>query len=410
SVEVIYSASAVFNAAIVLRLPAFGLRLHFDPCRQYLQLIELVDFSKTKVSYRSQEIVYSGVPLFKTLYKTFGPTYPGRFDIATHTYVLSYPGLAFSFYLPESEFPNFQATKAEDFVSILWNSGVCCSSMAILKGTYWPPANHEALQASRLSNSRPKSLSSRPASEFARAYYLIQPSCTGIWASFYPYYTPQELTINDPPDIVAKSNNAMQTSGRTREEIVLGHTTMQDTMLLLGVPSETYNKHDSRLSIHRLPHKQDDSLGATDDDACAIFFNYFGHGIDVLFSAETHTAQKLVLHGNLPGTYLFQKYQRCRWTILQDSVEHSSLDMHTPSAVVFASSEDYIATPSHSLKGPMIINRTLNSPSSSVEFVDFDDQTSNDNAKGFETTELWGRNNLIFEVTKQGAISSLTLF
>lgn len=37
------------------------------------------------------------------------------------------------------------------------------------------------------------------------------------------------------------------------------------------------------------------------------FFNYFHLGIDVLIDGELHICKKIILHGNVPGHYDFQR-------------------------------------------------------------------------------------------------------
>ena len=55
---------------------------------------------------------------FRQIYsKVFGPTYPGWFDPDTCRYVLSYPGVAFSFNLPDS----FETSTSEGIIKRLTN-------------------------------------------------------------------------------------------------------------------------------------------------------------------------------------------------------------------------------------------------------------------------------------------------
>lgn len=45
------------------------------------------------------------------------------------------------------------------------------------------------------------------------------------------------------------------------------------------------------------------------------FFNYFYLGIDILMDGALHVCKKIILHGNIPGHYDFQKYKRCPFQI-----------------------------------------------------------------------------------------------
>lgn len=53
-------------------------------------------------------------------------------------------------------------------------------------------------------------------------------------------------------------------------------------------------------------------IGAQPTD---YFFNYFHLGIDILIDGALHVCKKIVLHGNIPGHYDFQKYKRCPFQI-----------------------------------------------------------------------------------------------
>ncbi|KAG8683038.1 hypothetical protein FRC08_014561 [Ceratobasidium sp. 394] len=49
------------------------------------------------------------------------------------------------------------------------------------------------------------------------------------------------------------------------------------------------------------------------DDEESYFYNYFQHGLDFLISGKTHRVRKIIVHTNVPGTPLFQRYKRCPW-------------------------------------------------------------------------------------------------
>ncbi|KAJ3512538.1 hypothetical protein NLJ89_g3462 [Agrocybe chaxingu] len=88
--------------------------------------------------------------------------------------------------------------------------------------------------------------------------------------------------------------------------IRLGETTAQDLTLDLGPPLRVHYKDDERMKIHSAVEK---------DDETGYFYNYFQHGIDFLISESTHTVRKIILHTNVPGSPLFQRYKRCAWEI-----------------------------------------------------------------------------------------------
>ncbi|TDL29548.1 hypothetical protein BD410DRAFT_758470 [Rickenella mellea] len=88
----------------------------------------------------------------------------------------------------------------------------------------------------------------------------------------------------------------------------IGMTSAQDLNCDLGPPLRVYHKEDDRMAIHAT--KQ--SHGTIGD---AYFYNYFQHGIDFMLSGTSHLVQKIILHSNVPGSPMFQRYQRCPWEI-----------------------------------------------------------------------------------------------
>ncbi|CAE6479823.1 unnamed protein product [Rhizoctonia solani] len=85
--------------------------------------------------------------------------------------------------------------------------------------------------------------------------------------------------------------------------IRLGVTTAEDLTCDLGPPVLTHYKEDDRMSIH----------ATGQDDEESYFYNYFQHGMDFLISGKTHRVRKIIVHSNVPGSPLFQRYKRCPW-------------------------------------------------------------------------------------------------
>ncbi|KAI0959486.1 hypothetical protein AcW1_004297 [Taiwanofungus camphoratus] len=91
--------------------------------------------------------------------------------------------------------------------------------------------------------------------------------------------------------------------------IRIGMSTAQDLTCDLGPPLRVHYKEDDRMTIHS-------RQGSTDDDTDTdYFYNYLQHGVDFLVSGTTHIVKKIILHSNVPGTPLFQRYKRCPWEI-----------------------------------------------------------------------------------------------
>src|SRR5271156_910914 len=157
--DLAYSSTEPVTQPVILTLPANGIRLRFDGPDQRLRLIEVLDFSKAALSYKNTDLVrrsrtssdtspephvQPGGPLFRHVYnRLFGPTYPGEYippDVNSNsdsgTYVLSYPGVAFSFPLKKTAWANQQ-----DFVNLLSSSAASpATAMAIFGGQSWSEA------------------------------------------------------------------------------------------------------------------------------------------------------------------------------------------------------------------------------------------------------------------------------
>jgi len=164
SIDVSYSPSEPLQAPVLLNLPPNGLRLRFDGPDQRLRLIEVLDFTKTQLSYKGIDLIKlpettTGVntgspeqptgPAFRHVYhKLIGPTFPGEYipptsgpEAQTGLYVLSYPGVAFTFQFQHSAWsPNI------DFVSLLSSTAASSTkSLAIFDGPSWQEVRQDLL-------------------------------------------------------------------------------------------------------------------------------------------------------------------------------------------------------------------------------------------------------------------------
>ncbi|QRV72631.1 hypothetical protein RhiJN_00645 [Ceratobasidium sp. AG-Ba] len=101
--------------------------------------------------------------------------------------------------------------------------------------------------------------------------------------------------------------------------VQIGVTTAEDLTVELGPPVLTHYKEDDRMAIH----------ATAKDDEESYFYNYFQYGIDFLISGKTHRVRKIILHTNVPGSPLFQRYKRCPWEITLGTKD-TSLAVPTP--------------------------------------------------------------------------------
>lgn len=361
-IDVVQSVEKVFTSTLFIVLPQNGIRLHFDGKSQHLRLIEVLEWGSLAMTYKNTEISKSSALDFKQIYfKVFGPTYAGNVEASTNVYFLTYPGLTFRFDLNQSQLD--LATSCDPVTAFSKDTPVC-SAMAIFSGESL--ADHfdreEPLKVTAIP-SEPKIF---PDMEITQARVVPGSSVT--------------FTINT------------LTNGSEEYTAKFGSSTLQSVIMAFGPPSERYVKRDSRLLIHNPNDESDAEFN--------LFLNYFDLGIDFCFDTKEAppTLNKIILHGNLPASLEFQRYSRCRWTLednylnSEDSV--SKLLQRFPRA-----------------NGPVMLNRTLDSPgSSSMEFIGEDDSTSGSGTT-WGLTKLYAIKGCIYEVLAlSGLITSLTVY
>lgn len=480
TIDVTYSPTQPIVAPIVLNLPANGFRLRFDGPDQRLRLIEILDFGKTQLSYKNIDLVKlpeeristsasAGYPnqqgpAFRHVYnRLMGPTFPGEYispqgnaDPHTGLYVLSYPGIAFTFPLQHTAW-----SPTADFVSLLSsNAAAPAKSLAIFNGGSWHEAR-QTLFTKPCSNPRSLALSARGKEHQPDEVELVNVCGGGIVEMIRRFSLPFR--------------------------IVLGETTPQDLVAELGPPDAIYRKNDHRLSIHKTRRREqrashssygasparsedlfdtdhssahtttddsdaEDDVDQRDDDqgksSAKCFYNYFHHGFDVFISypsnpsppfpqsvSSTHpatppkatnhlVATKVLLHGNVPGSYPFNRYRRSRWVIdPETSKAFEGLDSETSFSSLseelrniwkgnYASAQAEKAT-----QNAIVLDRDWgDSPGSSYEVLegweDGEQVPKKGSAvpEGSGTTQIYGFPGMLFEVLKNDTVSCLTIY
>lgn len=476
--ELVYSRETPIDEPVTVNLPANGIRLRFDGAQQRLRLIEVLDFSRNHITFNDRDLVRpataapaageapgAGGPSFKHIYhKLLGPTYAGEYippredENGIGVYVLSYPGVAFTFKLSASAY-----SPDKDVVSLL--SAVpnqTATSMAVFDGPSWAEARPTLWTATLPSiKSNPAIPRSKdvPADEIS----LVRIHGGGAIQLFRKW-----------------SNSCIW--------IHLGETTPQELLIELGPPNAIYRKNDKRMTIHNLRNAAGGGDGGeagrpddlTDTDQSSLmtgsedtndeeaveedspghvsgecFYNYFYLGFDVLVSTPTTpsrrppgynrdgtvpekrftsaspdklVATKLVLHGNLPGSYEFNRHRRCCWDIayLEDPASET---LAPNSEAKFTEIEEalnerwkslYPEGESEGRQRGMVLNRGWgDSPGSSCELLGgWEDSSATAAAnlpKGADgsddaTTTLFGFPGLVFEVLRNGHVNTVTVF
>ena len=476
--DIVYDPIAPAKEPVVLNLPTNGIRLRFDGPEQRLRLIEVLDFTKSKITYKDRDVFRSSTssssapadnlsgPTFRHIYKNLiGPTFPGEYiepedgdETGMGLYVLSYPGVAFSFPMHSSSW-----SPGKDVVSLLSSSASHpAASMAIFSGDSWPDARENL---------------------YTKTMEPLK--------SFPPFAKTREPVPEEVSLIRIYGEGSLEFLRPTSTAplwLQLGKTTPQQLVAELGPPDAIYRKNDQRMSIHKnragsgtYAHsdinefRQDDSTDtdqssahtATDEEEIEddngeiagnvtgeCFYNYFYRGFDILISTpsapsqhppskkttETNgvnnipadissqlVASKLVLHGNIPGSYPFNRHRRCRWEIQYlnsgskvinsetpfEDVEHS---LHEEWKSIYKNAEE-----AKSRQRGMVLNRDWgDSPGSSCELLGgwedsvggkrSDNTGVGDGIKGLGNTTLFGFPGLVFEVLQNGTVSGLAVF
>ncbi|CAK7262438.1 hypothetical protein SEPCBS57363_000025 [Sporothrix epigloea] len=544
--DLTYSQADPVREPVILALPANGIRLRFDGPEQRLRLIEVLDFTKNHIFFREQnkdrdlvkpsntEVGTGGGvsgpaagPTFRHIYSRFlGPTYNGEFvpdgeNSEKGTYVLSYPGVAFTFPMARSTY-----LPDKDVVSLLSvPSNLAAISMAVFSGESWSQARDqlwtEVLPAIKSFAPLAKGKDAAP-----DEVSLVNIHGGGKLQLFRRWASPAKQSDTD-----ASAAAQVVSSPSSSFWIILGETTPQELVTELGPPDAIYRKSDQRMYIHKIrtasssrtrpnglgdqhhnrhqshsnSRRQDDLLTDTDqssvptassgddDDEEAIedellagnvssecFFNYFYLGFDVLITtpatpsrpppsqtdetsdtADDETkhqngshaehpikmetsdrlvATKLVLHGNIPGSYPFNRHRRCRWSIAylptatvnaETPFHQIEEQLHREWRPVYATDEE-----ARQRQRGMVLNRGWgDSPGSSIELLGgWEESRRGDGnsggavgragddgggggstlrgVKGAEdsTTTLYGFPGLVFEVLRNGFVGALTVF
>lgn len=468
-IDLTYEPNEALSKPVIVGLPANGIRLQFDGAEQRLRLIEIVDFNKNHIIYKEQNKDRDLVkppqageppnttpgPTFKHIYSRFlGPTYNGEFipgpgNSDAGIYVLSYPGVAFTFPLAKSAF-----SPDKDVVELLSNTQVA-SSMAIFSGDSWAQAR-------------------------ANLWTEVLPSI-----NFYPPLVKTKDVIPDEVSLLKIHGGGKLELFRnwtdTSFMIYLGETTPQELVSQLGPPDQIYRKNDHRMDIHKTrtasnsrtrPARHEltrpDDLTDTDQSSAVTgeesngdeeaveddvvgtlsgecFYNYFHLGFDILVSTPVEksrlppgyepaqngeeprtttapapdelVATKVIMHGNIPGSYPFNRHRRCRWEVSYLTGDDSSpikseapwfqieKSLQTVWRPIYKSDEEV-----RTAQRGMTLNRGWgDSPGSSVELLGGWEGDAAAKPSESTTSTLYGYPGLVFEVWK-GLVQALTIF
>lgn len=164
--------------------------------------------------------------------------------------------------------------------------------------------------------------------------------------------------------------------------LVLGESTAEDIRYELGEPTGIHYKDDDRMAIHG---SNTQTLSSN-----SYFMNYYHFGMDLLLDGESNVLKKIILHSNIIGSPLFQRYKRCPWEI----ADQSSQDKR----VTFADSLEDIKTllgKYSEASQPMQVDRSEDYEALSIPAF---------------STRLIGFDGIILESISSGQVAAITVY
>lgn len=424
--KIAYAGKQYLQTPILVTLPHLGVRLMFQSSsKQQLLLVEVLNFDFLKLNYNGtylNDIVYADPsdeeltagdlaprkhvlpPNLKLIYnKSFGPTFPGKLDLAAKTYILSYPGIAFKFHIELRDLAAKLADLSDDngILSKLTNwdcaSDIPCVALAIFKGEDYA-LFHRSLAL-------PERVVAKSGPDFSL------------------------LSIEHLLVLLERGSAQFRFTAENKTEpatIFIGKSTQMDVLRVLGPPDGYFNKFDSRLLIHKHLKSASENI---DSLAVYKFHNYFRHGLDFLYNLNSPhqggggVLEKIIIHnGGIAESLDFMQWNKCNWTV-QTRVDGSPL---VDSSMYFHEFGSEFLEEVDLLKvGPVLLNRNeseitndddleivqvsdIRNVNSSVELVNL--KPSNE-FKTWGQLKLYGYNRCIWEVIESNdCVSSVTIY
>jgi hypothetical protein len=433
----------------------------------------VLDFQRVALTYKGNELAKDGVTVpYKRIYQLFSASYPGEYVAPESgkvgTYIVSYPGIAFTFPLQHAAFG-----AEKDHVQLLGSHAASPATfMAIFEGSSWPEARDQ-LFVTTPSSPRTPAISGQPKDSLAPELEMAYTEGSG------------RITL-------------LRRTGAPTFEIILGETTPQDLVTELGPPDATHKRNAQTIIepfVDPRPRSKSRTLSSTngrhrptppssysstgtdtfdtdfdsgdaDDDPTErssreTYWCYFHHGIDILVgppSNETTTAaltadengtlpitplitsphlvvRKLIIHGNVPGSYVFNRHRRLRWTIALPSLADGGLPPLTSESPFESSLQPALLQayshiwPASEMQRGKVVNRTWgdDGPSGSsgsnggtgggdagdstffLPDTDADLVEGSGSEQWLGNTKLYAFPGFTLEVLKNGAVSALTI-
>lgn len=467
-----YSSRQPVTTPVIVNLPENGLRLRFNGPDQRLRLIEILSFDQSKFAFKGKDLAVQHDAAsarlrtpqpsltYRRIYDLFGPSYPGEYQCPassteTGVYVLSFSGIAFSFPLATSAY-----TPHGDHADMLSSAGSSVQSVAVFDGRSWPEARKQLFDG--------QALLSESVSPVARAKDGLPNMVEGLrlhgsgkievlHRTSPPTWmvtgqtTAQDL-LNDlgPPDAIYKPPTQ---ADETPAKMVRPARRRSSGAIRNSYGSTPSSYSSTNTDTYDADFEEDDGIDGPDivrerDQ----YFCYFEHGLDVLLghaatisplpvwlrgddntsdaaqhSADgaTPTVARVIIHGNVPGSYSFNRHRRCRWVLDHINSPANKEQASLTSESKFTEIQPHLLKvfqdvwPAKDMTEGMVIVRDWNdgSPSGSAILIGDDLEDDEEEPHDARTGEQWLKNTqlykfpgLSFEVMHNGDVSALTVY
>ncbi|KAJ2956512.1 hypothetical protein NQZ79_g7622 [Umbelopsis isabellina] len=421
-VELKYSQEDPLGLDFIISLPQNGLNLRCDGSLQRLRCIECYDISKVKLIYQNNDV---------------RPTYPGEFDASESAYSLNYPGLSFTFPIP-SRHQELYSSSTELPLEFPDGTTPIANHVYVYNGSQnWRQCSLPNLQKiiSENNNSTQGRYGKKGRREVERV--IAEPN-VGITLIF-----PLGNTSVGTSDSHSEDSSTTSAASGGTVKVLVRSTTPQDLLSDLGKPSCIFYKEEDKMRIHSVLDEPSSDKGKPDNgdeedttsesenvvsgenavdkgieaaQPADYFFNYFYLGIDVLFDGSAHVCKKIVLHGNIPGHFDFQRYKRCPFVLRFSSAQMASKS--APEEILVdvdtGMNNDIPGTLNiQALKKriPWVANNGISSPEDSTKQKPVILTRGSSEQNPFGSSHLTGYNEgIVMEVMKNGCVPTLVLF
>eukprot|EP00029_Vermamoeba_vermiformis_P005177 TRINITY_DN1725_c0_g1_i1.p1 TRINITY_DN1725_c0_g1~~TRINITY_DN1725_c0_g1_i1.p1 ORF type:complete len:446 (-),score=156.25 TRINITY_DN1725_c0_g1_i1:131-1468(-) len=300
-----YNEKDPLSTGMIIDLVTNGIELRFDARSQRLEIVRLYDLKRVELLYSGQTLSSAWAqPSVYQISKVFGPSIPGTYDQQQTLFKLSFPGICFTFPIPEArrqseEVKNGKMPVFED-VKV---GAVYVSSFQQRK----EDDEKKELQMS-------KELA--PVTSVLSLWEVWVIPSQGMWLQRAGGLgNSLGGGSEDGSDTDSKNNSVGAVSART---LTFG-SSPQDVLVALGPPDQIFYKLHDPMRIHRPVAVPVPGRGRVIEERLLndeYFYNYFRLGFDILFDGEEHVIKKFVLHTNYPTDPHFNQYARCNYRVI----------------------------------------------------------------------------------------------